>query len=40
MMERYLQLSLGRPPGTPTDRIANALTTIWQRVLYGVDAEG
>src|SRR3954451_9576325 len=35
MMERYLQLSLGRPPGTPPDTVASTLTTIWSRVLYG-----
>jgi TetR/AcrR family transcriptional regulator, ethionamide resistance regulator len=35
MMERYLQLSLGRPRGTPPDTVASTLTTIWSRVLYG-----
>jgi AcrR family transcriptional regulator len=35
MMERYLQLSLGRPPLVPRDQVADALTTIWSRVLYG-----
>ena len=35
MMERYLQLSLGRPPYRPVDEVADALTTIWSRVLYG-----
>jgi AcrR family transcriptional regulator len=35
MMERYLQLRLGRPPLTPADQVADALTTIWSRVLYG-----
>ena len=36
MMERYLQLRLGRasdPP--PVEPIADTLTTIWSRVLYG-----
>jgi TetR/AcrR family transcriptional regulator, ethionamide resistance regulator len=31
MMERYLQLSLGRPPLTAPETV----TTIWTRVLYG-----
>jgi TetR/AcrR family transcriptional regulator, ethionamide resistance regulator len=35
MMERYLQLELGRTPDGPVDRVANTLTTIWSRVLYG-----
>jgi AcrR family transcriptional regulator len=35
MMERYLQLSLGRGPMVPVDQVAAALTTIWSRVLYG-----
>ena len=38
MMERYLQLSLGRPPLQPIDQVADALTTIWSRVLYGTEA--
>jgi AcrR family transcriptional regulator len=38
MMERYLQLSLGRPPGVPEEQVASALTTIWSRVLYGTNA--
>jgi len=38
MMERYLQLSLGRPPLQPIDEVADALTTIWSRVLYGTEA--
>ena len=35
MMERYLQLSLGRGPLVPVEQIAATLTTIWSRVLYG-----
>jgi TetR/AcrR family transcriptional regulator, ethionamide resistance regulator len=35
MMERYLQLSLGRPPLTPPEKVAETLATIWSRVLYG-----
>ena len=35
MMERYLQLSLGRPPQTPVEQVTDVLTTIWTRVLYG-----
>jgi AcrR family transcriptional regulator len=35
MMERYLQLELGRTPDGPVDRVADTLTTIWSRVLYG-----
>jgi AcrR family transcriptional regulator len=35
MMERYLQLSLGREPLVPVEQVAAALTTIWSRVLYG-----
>ena len=35
MMERYLQLSLGRPPLTAPETVADTLTTIWTRVLYG-----
>ncbi len=35
MMERYLNLSLGREPGTPRDAVAETLATIWTRVLYG-----
>jgi hypothetical protein len=38
MMERYLQLSLGRPPLVPEEQVASALTTIWSRVLYGTNA--
>jgi AcrR family transcriptional regulator len=38
MMERYLQLSLGRGPLVPVEQIAAALTTIWSRVLYGKNA--
>jgi TetR/AcrR family transcriptional regulator, ethionamide resistance regulator len=36
MMERYLQLELGRTPQAPVEPVAGALTTIWSRVLYGV----
>ena len=35
MMERYLNLSLGREPLTPAETVANTLATIWNRVLYG-----
>jgi AcrR family transcriptional regulator len=35
MMERYLNLSLGREPLTPRASVADTLATIWTRVLYG-----
>jgi TetR/AcrR family transcriptional regulator, ethionamide resistance regulator len=35
MMERYLNLSLGRQPPTPRQAVADTLATIWTRVLYG-----
>jgi TetR/AcrR family transcriptional regulator, ethionamide resistance regulator len=35
MMERYLNLSLGREPATPREVVADTLATIWIRVLYG-----
>ena len=36
MMERYLNRSLGRrPPTTPPQKVADTLTAIWTRVLYG-----
>jgi AcrR family transcriptional regulator len=35
MMERYLNLSFGREPAAPREAVADALTTIWTRVLYG-----
>jgi AcrR family transcriptional regulator len=35
MMERYLQLSLGRGPFVPVEKVTPTLTTIWSRVLYG-----
>jgi TetR/AcrR family transcriptional regulator, ethionamide resistance regulator len=35
MMERYLNLSLGREPLTPHEAVADTLATIWTRVLYG-----
>jgi AcrR family transcriptional regulator len=35
MMERYLNLSLGREPQTPHEAVAETLATIWTRVLYG-----
>ena len=34
-MERYLQRQIGRTPDAPVDRVADTLTTIWSRVLYG-----
>jgi hypothetical protein len=34
-MERYLNLSFGREPTTAPEAVADALTTIWVRVLYG-----
>jgi AcrR family transcriptional regulator len=36
MMERYLNHSLGREPYPPRETVADTLTTIWTRVLYGV----
>ena len=38
MMERYLNLSFGREPATPPQAVADTLTKIWTRVLYGVNA--
>ena len=38
MMERYLNLSFGHDPPTPRQAVADTLTTIWTRVLYGVSA--
>jgi TetR/AcrR family transcriptional regulator, ethionamide resistance regulator len=35
MMERYLNLSLGRQPMTQQASVADTLATIWTRVLYG-----
>jgi TetR/AcrR family transcriptional regulator, ethionamide resistance regulator len=35
MMERYLNLSLGREPLTPHETVGDTLATIWTRVLYG-----
>jgi AcrR family transcriptional regulator len=35
MMERYLNLSLGREPRTPSRTVVDTLATIWTRVLYG-----
>ena len=34
MMERYLNLSLGRAETTPREKVADTLTAIWTRVLY------
>ncbi len=36
MMERYLNLSLGREPYSSRETVAETLATIWTRVLYGV----
>jgi hypothetical protein len=38
MMERYLNLSFGHEPSPPPQAVADTLTTIWTRVLYGVSA--
>jgi len=35
MMERYLNLSFGSEPVADRQAVANTLTTIWVRVLYG-----
>ena len=35
MMERYLSLSLGQEPFNPAQSVADTLSTIWTRVLYG-----
>ena len=35
MMERYLNLSLGRAPFTARETVSETLGTIWTRVLYG-----
>ena len=40
MMERYLNLSLGREPLTPAESVADTLATIWTRVLYGTRSDG
>ena len=40
MMERYLNLSLGRGPLTPAESVADTLATIWTRVLYGTRSDG
>jgi AcrR family transcriptional regulator len=40
MMERYLNLSLGREPLTPHESVADTLATIWTRVLYGSGPAG
>jgi TetR/AcrR family transcriptional regulator, ethionamide resistance regulator len=37
MMERYLNLSFGHDAPTPREAVADTLTTIWVRVLYGVN---
>jgi AcrR family transcriptional regulator len=36
MMERYLNLTMGRARPRSRDTVAETLTTIWTRVLYGV----
>jgi TetR/AcrR family transcriptional regulator, ethionamide resistance regulator len=38
MMERYLNLSFGHEPTSSREAVADTLTTIWTRVLYGVSA--
>ncbi len=40
MMERYLQQQIGRTPDARADRVADTLTTIWSRVLYGTGQPG
>jgi hypothetical protein len=35
MMERYLNVSLGREPTTPTGTVVETFSTTWGRVLYG-----
>jgi AcrR family transcriptional regulator len=35
MMERYLNLSFGSEPASERGAVADTLTTIWTRVLYG-----
>jgi AcrR family transcriptional regulator len=35
MMERYLNQSVGQVPGRTQEDVADTLTTIWTRVLYG-----
>ena len=35
MMERYLQLTLGRSAQAPAEPVTDTLVTIWSRVLYG-----
>jgi len=40
MMERYLQLQLGRATDPPVDSVTDTLTTIWSRVLYGSPTAG
>jgi hypothetical protein len=35
MMESYLQLKLGRTDDPEVESVADTLTTIWSRVLYG-----
>ena len=35
MMERYLQLQLGRAADPPVHSVTDTLATIWSRVLYG-----
>jgi TetR/AcrR family transcriptional regulator, ethionamide resistance regulator len=37
MMERYMQLNLAGPLTAPVQRVAETLTTIASRVLYGVE---
>jgi AcrR family transcriptional regulator len=36
MAERYLQLQIGRSPAASVDGVAETLTTIMSRVLYGM----
>ena len=35
MMERYLNRTMAHEPRTPRETVADTLTTIWTRVLYG-----
>ena len=40
MIERYLQLNLGRPEESSVEEVSDVLATILSRALYGVDGAG